>query len=472
NDFVVTQDEEVATLEENVFSESNLDQNPSSSQKMNALLRNGTWELVELPEGSKAIGNGVIQPSQSPYSSPVLLIQKKDGTWRFCVDYRALNAATIRDRFPIPTVDELLDELHGATIFSKFDLRAGYHQIRVSPDDAHKTAFRTIDGHYEFRRSKCMFAEASIPFLGHIISAQGVQADPEKIFAIQAWPTPSSFTHLRAFLGLTGYYRRFVPTYAHIASPLTDILKQATFTWNEKAANAFKSLKTAMSQLITLALPNFSEPFDVTTDASGVAIGRLLIPNILDLRLLILEEFHTSTLGGVHITKTSGMFLTAYSDADWAKCVVTRKSLTGYYVFLNNSLVSWKSKKQNTLYKSSTEAEYIALAAVTSELIWILIFLKDLQIESLLPVSLHCDSNSAIKIAANPDFYERTKHLEIALHFVRENVFKGIVKTVKVDSANQIADILTKGLNTVQHLELVKKLGMYDVYEVETKGGY
>nr|GFA31912.1 reverse transcriptase [Tanacetum cinerariifolium] len=118
--------------------------------------------------------------------------------------------------------------------------------------------------------------EASIPFLSHIISAQGVQTDPKKIVSIQAWPTPSSFTHLRAFLGLTGYYRRFVPTYAHIASPLTDILKQATFTWNEKAANAFQSLKTAMSQLITLALPNFSKPFDITIDASGVAIGAVL----------------------------------------------------------------------------------------------------------------------------------------------------------------------------------------------------
>ncbi|GKD17315.1 ribonuclease H-like domain-containing protein, partial [Tanacetum coccineum] len=118
-----------------------------------------------------------------------------------------------------------------------------------------------------------------------------------------------------------------------------------------------------------------------------------------------------------------------------AKCIIIRKSVTGYYVFLNNSLVSWKSKKQNTLSKSSTEAEYKALASLTT-----------------------------IKIAANPVFHERTKHLEIDLHFVREKILKGVVKTVKVDSANQIADILTKGLDTVQHLELVKRLEIYEVW--------
>ncbi|GKB12770.1 hypothetical protein Tco_0846693 [Tanacetum coccineum] len=127
---------------------------------------------------------------------------------------------------------------------------------------------------------------------------------------------------------------------------------------------------------------------------------------------------------GIHIAKTSGMFLNAYSDADWAKCIVTRKSITGYCVFLNN-----------------------------------LLFLgKDLQIENLLPISLHCDSNSAIKIAANLVFHKRTKHLEIDLHFIREFFLKGVVKTVKVDSANQIADILTKGLDTIRHSELVKRL--------------
>ncbi|GKB42784.1 ribonuclease H-like domain-containing protein [Tanacetum coccineum] len=135
---------------------------------------------------------------------------------------------------------------------------------------------------------------------------------------------------------------------------------------------------------------------------------------------------------GIHFVKTSGMFLKAFSDADWAKCIVTRKSVTSYCVFLNNSLISWKSKKQNTLSKSSTEAEYRALASVTSEVIWILNFLKDLKIGNLLHFNIHCDSNSAIKIAANPVFHERTKHLEIDLHFVREIFLKGVVKTTSI----------------------------------------
>ncbi|GJX83874.1 hypothetical protein Tco_0333355 [Tanacetum coccineum] len=150
------------------------------------------------------------------------------------------------------------------------------------------------------------------------------------------------------------------------------------------------------------------------------------LPTYLKTAFKILRYFKGCPGLGIHIARTFGMFLNASTDANWAKCIVTRKSVTRYYVFLNNSLVSWKSKKQNTLSKSSTKAEYRALASVTSEVIWILNFLKDLQIEKLLSVSLHCDS---------------------------------VVKTVKVDSANQIADILIKGLDTVQHLKLVKRLG-------------
>ncbi|GJW03860.1 ribonuclease H-like domain-containing protein [Tanacetum coccineum] len=169
---------------------------------------------------------------------------------------------------------------------------------------------------------------------------------------------------------------------------------------------------------------------------------------------------------GIHITKASGMYLKAYSDADWAKCVVTRKSVTRYCIFINDNLISWKSKKQNTIFKSSSAAEYRALASVTSEVIWVLKVLKDLGYDNLLPVSLFCDSKPAIKIAANPVFHERTKHLEIDLHFVREKILKGVIKTVKVESADQIADILTKGLDTIQHNKLVHNLGMINLYQI------
>ncbi|CAM8982118.1 unnamed protein product [Rhodiola kirilowii] len=287
------------------------------------------------------LADGIIRPSHSPFSLPVLLVKKKDGSWQFCVDYHALNTITIKDKFPIPTVDELLDELHGSTLFTKLDLRAGYHQLRMNEADVYKTAFRTHEGHYEFlvmpfgltnapasfqaemntifkpllrrcvlvffydilvysatptehlshleevlmtlrshcfyaKPSKCDFARTSLTYLGHVISHEGVAVDPDKITAIQKCPQPKSIKQLRRFLGLTGYYRRFVKNYASIAAPLTNLLRKDAYLWSPPASLAFQQLRQALSSTPVLVLPNFASLFHLQIDASGTGIGAVL----------------------------------------------------------------------------------------------------------------------------------------------------------------------------------------------------
>lgn len=239
------------------------------------------------------------------------------------MDYRSLNKETIKDRFPIPLIEELIDELHGTAFFSKIDLRSGYYQVRVAEEDVYKTAFRTHCGHFEFlvmpfgltnapstfqglmnnvfkpylrkfvpvffddiliysrnwkehlqhleivlktmeeellaKMSKCSF--------GHVITPEGVATDLTKIQIIQDWSIPQNLKQLRGFLGLTGYYRRFVKDYGKICKPLTDLLKKDSFRWTEAATIAFEALKKAMTTPHVLALPDFNSTFIIEMDA-------------------------------------------------------------------------------------------------------------------------------------------------------------------------------------------------------------
>jgi hypothetical protein len=253
---------------------------------------------------------GVIQPISSAFSALVLLVKKQDVSWRFCVNYRALNSKTVKDKFPIPVVEELFNELHGGVFFTKLDMRSGYHQVRMHDADVEKTMFCTHQGFFEFlvmpfglanapatfqalmndtlwsflrrfvlvffddiliyssswsehlrhinmvlaklqehhlliKRSKCSFGEHSVAYLGHVIC---VTMDEQKVRNVLDWPLPRSVRTLRAFLGLAGYYHRFIKNYGAIAAPLMALLKDA-FKWSTEAEEAFRALQRGSPRL-------------------------------------------------------------------------------------------------------------------------------------------------------------------------------------------------------------------------------
>jgi len=163
---------------------------------------------------------------------------------------------------------------------------------------------------------------------------------------------------------------------------------------------------------------------------------------------------------GLFYSASSDLSLSAYTDADWGRCISTRRSLTGFCIFLGNCLVSWKTKKQATVSKSSAESEYQAMSETTGELVWMFGLLRDLQIPISLPLTLYCDNKSAQNIAANPVFHNRTKHLDIDCHYIRDKIQEGFLKTAHISSQHQIADIMTKPLSSVQHRVLAAKLGL------------
>ncbi|GJU46845.1 putative reverse transcriptase domain-containing protein [Tanacetum coccineum] len=286
---------------------------------------------------------GFIRPSSSPWGAPVLFVKKKDGSFRMCIDYRELNKLTVKNRYPLPRIDDLFDQLQGSSIYSKIDLRSGYHQLKVREEDIPKTAFRTRYGHYEFqvmsfgflitpavfidlmnrvckpyldkfvivfiddiliyskskkeheehlrqilkllkkeelyaKFSKCEFWISRVQFLGHVIDCRGIHVDPAKIESIKDWASPKTPTEIRQFLGLAGYYRRFIEGFSKIAKTMTKLTQKGVkFDWGDKQEAAFQLLKQKLCSAPILALPEGSEDFIAYCDASKKGLGAVLM---------------------------------------------------------------------------------------------------------------------------------------------------------------------------------------------------
>ena len=294
-------------------------------------------------EVHEMLNDGIIERSKSEWAAPIVLIKKKDGSLRLCVDYRRMNAVTQTDAYPMPRIDDLIDRLGKGKYITTLDLTRGYWQVPVAEEDQHKTAFATPFGLYQFRvmpfglcgapatfqrmmdhmlegledftaaylddlviysetwedhlrhvRSvlrtlkeagltakpqKCQFAMSRCTYLGHTVGGGKVSPEMDKLQAVQDFPIPTTKKEVRSFLGLTGYYRRFMPDYAANAVPLTELTRKCApnkVQWNNTCQDAFEKLKKLLCSQPVLWSPNFSKEFILQTDASDYGIGAVL----------------------------------------------------------------------------------------------------------------------------------------------------------------------------------------------------
>ncbi|XP_076053569.1 uncharacterized protein LOC143032587 [Oratosquilla oratoria] len=284
---------------------------------------------------------GIVQPSHSPWASPVVLVPKPDGSMRLCVDYRRVNAVTEADGYPLPRIDDVIDDVGSARWVTKLDLLKGYYQVRLTERSRAISAFVTPEGLYEFSvlpfglrnapatfqrlmnrltagmdgvrcylddivvfgdtwelhlsRLKSLFAvlaannltvnlaksefgHARVTFLGHVVGQNEVRPVAAKIAAIQQYPVPDDKKAVMRLLGMAGYYRRFCPNFSSIVAPMTDLLSgKKAFRWSQMCQESFESLKTLLSNAPVLRAPNLEKPFTLHVDASDVAGGAVLL---------------------------------------------------------------------------------------------------------------------------------------------------------------------------------------------------
>nr|GEX20881.1 putative reverse transcriptase domain-containing protein [Tanacetum cinerariifolium] len=302
------------------------------------------FEMMELSNQLKELQEkGFIRPSHSLWGAPVLFLKKKDGALRMCIDYRELNKLTIKNRYALPRIDDLFNQLQGACCFSKIDLRSEYHQLRVREEDIPNTAFRTRYGHFEFtvmpfrltntpavfmnlinrvckpyldkflivfiddiliysrleeeheahlntildllneeklyvKFSKCEFWLKEVQFLGHVVNREGIHVDPSKVESVKNWKTPESPIEIRSFLGLAGYYRRFIENFSKIAKPLTQLTqKNNAYVWGNKQEESFRILKEKLCNAPVLALLDGPNDFVVYCGALNQGFGCVLM---------------------------------------------------------------------------------------------------------------------------------------------------------------------------------------------------
>jgi hypothetical protein len=319
---------------------------PGEAPVSKAPYRMSTPELKELQlQLEELLKKGYIHPSVSPWGAPVLFVKKKDRMLRLCIDFRQLNKVTVKNKYPLPRIDDLFDQLKGAKIFLKIGLRSRYHQVRIKDEDISKTTFRTRYGHYEFtvvpfglsnapvafmclmnsvfreyldkivivflddilvyskseeeheqhlrmvlqvlrehqlyaKLRKCSFYQRQIHYLWHIISKEGIIVDPEKVEAIREWSVPRNVVEVRYFMGLEGYYRRFIIGFSKIAHPITSLQrKEKKFQWTEECENSFEGLKELLTSALIFRIADPIVDLVVCTYACKEGLGGVLSQN-------------------------------------------------------------------------------------------------------------------------------------------------------------------------------------------------